>query len=160
MPITVDQHGNILDGHHRKRIAEQLGAPYDRLKRWCENDEERQEIARTLNSDRRQLTEEQRRAVAAELRQQGHSYRAIGGALGISHTQAREDVQTEKSESSFQSEPERVTRQGGGSYPARRPQVLTRNDREQESAPVLPDMSSRNASLDAKRAARAARGRA
>jgi len=38
------------------------------------------EIQRTLNADRRQLTEEQRRQVAANLRQEGHSYRAIGAA--------------------------------------------------------------------------------
>ena len=84
VPITVDQHGEVLDGHHRKRIAEELKAPYDRLVRVCETDEERLEIARTLNADRRQLTEEQRRAVAVDLRRDGHSERAIAGALGVS----------------------------------------------------------------------------
>lgn len=28
VPIVRDQHGNILDGHHRVRIAEDLGITY------------------------------------------------------------------------------------------------------------------------------------
>lgn len=51
--------------------------PYQCLIRECADDEERREIALTLNADRRQLTEEERRQVALELRGQGKSYRAI-----------------------------------------------------------------------------------
>jgi hypothetical protein len=92
VPITVDQHGNVLDGHHRKRIAEQLGVPFDRLKRWCDDDDERREIARTLNADRRQLSEEQRKAVAIQLRKDGHSIRAIAGALDVPHPTIQRDT--------------------------------------------------------------------
>lgn len=157
VPITVDQHGNLLDGHHRKRIAEELKVPFDRLKRWCEDDDERREIARTLNADRRQLSEEQRREVAADLRQQGHSYRAIGGALGVDERTVRRDMERSTAAGAAVDEPDRITGLDGKSRPSRRPQVLTRNDREQEQAPVLPDMSSRGASIDAKRAERIAR---
>lgn len=134
VPVTVDQHGAMLDGHHRARIADELGVPYDRLVRHCADDDERREIARTLNADRRQLDEEQRRPVAVELRQQGHSYRAIGGALGVSDWTVRNDVKEEERLRGTSQSPDRVIRQGGGSYPARRPQVYARDEREQEAA--------------------------
>lgn len=135
VPVVKDQHGRTLDGHHRARIADELGVKYRVDVITVASDEEAQEIARTLNADRRQLTEEQRRAVAVELRQQGYSYRAIAGALGVSHTQVRNDVEAVRLESTFQSEPERVIRQGGGSYPARRPTVVAaKNEREAERA--------------------------
>lgn len=155
VPITVDQHGNVLDGHHRKRIADQLSVPYDRLKRWCDDDVERREIAHTLNADRRQLSEEQRREVATELRSGGHSLRAIAGALGSSKDTIARDLAAVSCETAA----DRIAGLDGKSYPSRRPQVLTRNDREQEQAPVLPDMSSRGASIDAKRAERIVRER-
>jgi len=162
VPITVDQNGVMLDGHHRKRIAEEERVPFDRLVRVCESDDERREIARTLNSDRRQLTEDQRRSVAVELRQQGHSYRAIAGALGVDHKTVMTDVRKaeEIGEHSPISEPDRVVRQGGGSYPSRRPQVIARDDREQQRAQsaleAIPDLTA-NRTLDVKRAERIAR---
>ncbi len=33
VPIEVDEHGNVLDGHHRKRIAEELGIGYRTISR-------------------------------------------------------------------------------------------------------------------------------
>lgn len=123
VPVVKDQHGETLDGHHRSRIADELGVKYRVDVVTVSSEDEAREIARTLNADRRQLDEEQRRAVVVELRRHGHSYRAIGGALGVSHTQARNDVEAARLETTFQSqdEPERVVRQGGGSYPAKRP---------------------------------------
>jgi ParB-like chromosome segregation protein Spo0J len=92
VPITTDQHGAVLDGHHRKRIADELGITYETRVRECCSDEERREIAFTLNADRRQISAEQRRAVAIELRKMKHSYRAIAGALGVDHTTIMDDV--------------------------------------------------------------------
>ena len=160
VPITVDQRGEVLDGHHRKRIAEELKAPYDRLVRVCETDEERLEIARTLNADRRQLTEEQRRAVIAELARRGHSNRAIAGAVGFSEAQVRKDIAVEELRTGTQLKPERTTGLDGKSRPSRRPQVIARDDREQERAQsalaAVPDVNARR-TLDVKRAERIAR---
>lgn len=162
VPVVKDQHGRIIDGHHRSRVADQLGVKYRVDVLQVSDEDEAREIARTLNSDRRQLTEEQRRAVAIELRQQGHSYRAIGGALGVSHTQARQDVEAARLESTFQSspEPDRVVRQGGGSYPARRPTIVAaKNEREaeraQEALALVPESNGRV--YDVKRIERIAR---
>lgn len=138
VPVTVDQHGAMLDGHHRARIADALSVPYDRLVRHCEDDDERREIAHTLNADRRQLTDEQRRTVSAQLRADGHSLRAIAGALGVSKDTVARDLEIVSPETI----PDRVVRQGGGSYPSRRPQVLARDDREQERAQAVLEVMS------------------
>lgn len=122
-PVTRDQHGRILDGHHRVRIAAEEGvAIADDVVIHVEDDDEAREIARTLNSDRRHLSEEQRRAVAVDLRRAGHSERAIAGALGVSQPTVHRDLQRAEIDSGESISPERVTRQGGGSYPARRPE--------------------------------------
>lgn len=158
VPITVDQHGAVLDGHHRKRIAEKVGAKYDRLIRYCADDDERREIAHTLNADRRQLTEDQRRAVVAELRREGHSLRAIAGAIGVSHTQVAKDVAATVNE--FTVQPDRVRSLDGKSRPARRPQVIARDEREQNRAQaalaLVPDVTATR-TLDVKRLERVAR---
>lgn len=123
VPVVRDQHGNTLDGHHRSRIATELKVDYRVDVVQVNSDEDGREIQRTLNADRRQLSEQQRQEVALALRQEGHSYRAIAGALGVDHKTVRADVLA-IGENSPISLPERVSRQGGGSYPSRRPTVV------------------------------------
>lgn len=156
VPVSVDQDGNILDGHHRKRIAEELKVPYDRLIRHCADDDERREIAHTLNADRRQMTDEQRKAVAVELRQQGHSLRAIAGAVGTSLGTVQRDLATVSPDTV----PDRIKSLDGKTRPSRRPQVIARDNREQQRAQtalaVVPEVSA-NRTLDVKRIERVAR---
>lgn len=120
VPVVKDQHGRIVDGHHRSRIAVEVGVTYVTQTVTVADDDEAREIARTLNADRRHLTDEQRREVVAHLRGLGHSLRAIGAAVGIDKKQVQRDL--EKIGDSVPN-PERVIRQGGGSYPASRPRV-------------------------------------
>lgn len=132
VPVVKDQHGNIIDGHHRSRIADQLGVPYRVDVVQVADEDEAREIARTLNSDRRHLSDEQRRQVVAHLRSLGHSLRAIGAAVGVDKKQVQRDL--EKIGDTVPN-PERVIRQGGGTYPARRPTVVAAKDeREAERA--------------------------
>jgi hypothetical protein len=98
LPVVKDQYNRVLDGHQRVRVAEALGVPYETTIRRVASDDEALALAKTLNAERRQLSEEQRRAVAFVLRQEGHSLRAIGAALGVSHVQARTDVQKAEAE--------------------------------------------------------------
>lgn len=159
VPVVRDQHGNMLDGHHRSRIADDLGVKYQVTVLTVHDDDEAKEIARTLNADRRQLTEEQRREIAAELRREGHSYRAIGGALGVSHEQARKDASGVKSLT-----PEGRTRgTDGKSYPAKRPTlVAAKNEKEAERAQqALTSIGAESSGrvYDVKRAERVARER-
>jgi ParB-like chromosome segregation protein Spo0J len=119
VPVVRDQTGRVLDGHHRVRLAEELGVSYEAHVREVADDDEAQEIARTLNADRRHLTEEQRRPVVKALAEEGHSRRAIGRALGVSHDTVRRDLQSQVDDAVHL--PERVEGQDGKSYPVRKP---------------------------------------
>jgi DNA-binding NarL/FixJ family response regulator len=83
VPIIRDQNGNILDGRHRSRIAGELGVDCPEVIKTVASEEEAATIARDTNLSRRHLSAEKRREIAAALRQQGHSLRAIAGALGV-----------------------------------------------------------------------------
>lgn len=131
VPVVRDQNGRTIDGHHRARLADELGMSYrvDVVK--VADDDEAREIARTLNSDRRHMTADQRQDVAASLRAAGHSLRAISGALGVSQTQIQRDLATVTDVTV----PDRTIGLDGKSRPATRPMIVaTRNVREAERA--------------------------
>lgn len=91
-PVVVDQHGRIIDGHHRSRIAGEEGVEVPVAMREVADDDELREFARSLNLDRRHMPAGQRREIVAALRAEGHSLRAIAGAVGVHHTQVRKDL--------------------------------------------------------------------
>jgi len=160
VPVAKDQHGEILDGNHRARIADRLGVKYRVDVIQVGSDEERREISWTLNADRRQLTEEQRRSVVADLRQQGHSTTAIAGALGVGQSTVSRDV-AELTHAGKLEQPDRVKGLDGKSRPARRPTVVAaKNEREagraQEALISLGDDAPSRV-MDVKRAERLAR---
>lgn len=74
-------------------------------------------IARTLGEDRRAMPKAERLPVVAHLLAEGHSKRAIGDAVGVSHTQIYRDAAEIGTDVPI---PSRVSRQGGGTYPAQR----------------------------------------
>lgn len=126
VPIAMDQHGRTIDGHHRARIAGELGVPYRIDVIRVRDDDEAREIARTLNADRRHLTSEQIRDVAIALRQDGHSIRGIAGALGVPRTNIEREVSGVPSGT-----PERTKGIDGKSYPSTRPVLVpTLNSRD------------------------------
>lgn len=92
VPIVVDQNGRIIDGHHRARIARELNVTCPQVSRRVRDDEDANELAYSLNADRRQMSAEQRRQVVADLREQGYSLRAIAGVVGVSHQQVTRDL--------------------------------------------------------------------
>ena len=92
MPVVHDQHGRLIDGYHRTRLAQELGVSYRVDVLAVRDEEEAREIAYTLNTDRRQLTPEQRQEVAKALREMGHSLRAIAGALGAGKSTIADDL--------------------------------------------------------------------
>jgi ParB-like chromosome segregation protein Spo0J len=102
VPVVYDQHGHILDGHQRVRIATALGGiTADAVKpgggkaitKQVKDDAEAFEIARTLNMDRRHLIDiDQRREMVADLREQGHSVRAIAEAMGVGKSTVMDDL--------------------------------------------------------------------
>jgi len=116
VPVVFDQHGHVLDGHHRRRIAEEVGVDYRSDVVVVADADEAREVARTLNSDRRHLTVEQRREMVAALREEGHSLRAIAGATGTSLGTVQRDVAGVSPDT-----PAEIHGQDGKRYPACRP---------------------------------------
>lgn len=122
VPVAKDQHGNIIDGHHRARIATELGVDCSVLVHQVANEDDARALAATLNTDRRHLDPKQRREMVTELRRQGHSQHAIAGALGVNQSTVQRDIG--KSIDAGASMPETVRTADGRSYPARRPATV------------------------------------
>jgi ParB-like chromosome segregation protein Spo0J len=161
VPVVRDQHGNVIDGHHRARLADSLGVKYRVDVVSVDDEDEAREIARTLNADRRQLTEEQRRQIVRVLREQGHSVRAIAGALGVGKSTVADDA-AQLSAAGQLEQPDRVRGLDGKSRPGTRPTIVAaKNEREaeraQEALSVLGADTPSVPVLDVKRAERAAR---
>jgi ParB-like chromosome segregation protein Spo0J len=86
VPIIVDQHGRILDGHNRSRIAAELGIELPRETNHVTDDDEAEDLAVALNCARRHLTRDQTREVIAReiQRRPDDSDRAIARRVGCS----------------------------------------------------------------------------
>lgn len=64
VPVEVDEDGNILDGHNRAEIAQELKIPCPTtVKAGLKTPEEKRRYARTMNSARRQMTPEKKRRI-------------------------------------------------------------------------------------------------
>jgi len=123
VPVAKDQHGNILDGHQRARIADELGIRYPVNIIEVADEDEGREIARTLNEDRRAMPKAERLPVVKALREEGHSLRAIAGAVGVTKSQVERDLSGVPSGT-----PAATRGLDGKSYPARREPKLPEDD--------------------------------
>lgn len=88
VPVTVDQHGRVLDGHNRSAIARELGIDYPTVVVEVADDEAAMDLAVTLNGARRHLNQEQKRALIEHelIRRPYDSDRAISRRVGCSPT--------------------------------------------------------------------------
>ena len=86
VPIIVDQHGRVLDGHNRLALAAKLGIDCPREVRHVADDEEAADLAVTLNCARRHLTRDQvRQVIVSEAdRRPADSDRTIARRVGCS----------------------------------------------------------------------------
>jgi hypothetical protein len=86
-PIIVDEDGNVLDGHHRARICQELGISPPTEVRTGLTEEQKHDLALSLNLQRRHLSQIQKRElIRAELeRNPDRSNRAIGRLLAVDH---------------------------------------------------------------------------
>lgn len=88
VPIEYDEHGNVLDGHHRLQICAELGIrDFPKVIRAGMTEDEKRTHARKLNMARRQLNREQKQGLIREqLRETPEiSDRKIATMLGTSH---------------------------------------------------------------------------
>jgi transposase-like protein len=90
LPVEEDDEGNLLDGHHRRQIAAELGIPCPVRVVPLKTDAEKRAHALRVNTARRQLSPEQsrevrllKRRVAAELRDEGLSQEQVAERLGV-----------------------------------------------------------------------------
>jgi ParB-like chromosome segregation protein Spo0J len=113
-PVVKDEDGNIIDGHHRARIAEELGVECPVIVRSASG---AHDLALDLNTARRGGDLEKRRQMVAELRSQGHSLRAIADAVGTSLGTVQRDLTTV----SVDTVPDRTVGLDGKSRPSTRP---------------------------------------
>ena len=90
-PIIKDAAGNIVDGYHRNKIAEELGLTDIPIKQVDGTEAELQAMAIALNVARRQLDAEDRRELVAQLKAEGKSNRMIAETLGVSEARVRRD---------------------------------------------------------------------
>lgn len=99
--IEFDEDGNVLDGHHRLKICEELGiTDYPRTVREGLTDEEKRFHARKLNMARRHLNQDQRRTLIREQLKETPEYsnRRIADQLNVDHkTIAAQRYELEKS---------------------------------------------------------------
>ncbi|MGW9196097.1 hypothetical protein [Micromonospora chersina] len=86
-PIVVDERGKILDGHHRAKVAAELGFKPAREVVEGLSEQEKRDLAFTLNAARRHMDQAQRRtAVIASLKADPQlSDRQHGRRTGVSH---------------------------------------------------------------------------
>lgn len=87
VPILVDESRRIIDGRHRKRIAEELGYDCPEVVQAGLTEEEKRTLARALNLARRHFsTAEKRQLIADQLAETPQrSNRWIGRQLGVHH---------------------------------------------------------------------------
>src|SRR5262252_5650622 len=124
VPVEVDEHGVILDGHHRVRAwselrAEGVAVPdYPRMVRVGLDDAAKRRHVIMLNLYRRHLAAEQRARFIAELRADGLTLQAIAAAAGVDKETVRRDLRT--SESTFATaKVERTVGKDGKARPTR-----------------------------------------
>lgn len=63
VPITVDENSIVIDGHHRRKIASEIGIDCPTVVKAGLTDTEKRTLALSLNIDRRHLNREQKRAL-------------------------------------------------------------------------------------------------
>jgi ParB-like chromosome segregation protein Spo0J len=119
VPVIVDDELGVIDGANRLCIANELKLEEVPIEmRPGLSDQEKHELAVSLNEHRRHLTAGDRKELAQRMRADGKSYREIGGRLGTSQVQAMRDCEGVTSVT-----PE-ITGRDGKTYPATRPTVV------------------------------------
>ena len=94
VPVEVDESGNVLDGHHRIEICNELGLnDWPTVTKTFGSEEEKQAYIYMVNLARRQLSRDQLKEIREEQRQlallfkrQGKRQNEIGGLLGVSQS--------------------------------------------------------------------------
>ena len=87
VPVVVDQHGRVLDGHNRRSIAAELGIDCPTVVQEVADDQVAMDVAVALNCARRHVTQAQKRDLIRDeiVRRPDDSDRAIARRVGCDH---------------------------------------------------------------------------
>lgn len=135
VPIIVDQDGNIVDGHHRKRACDELGINCLTEVRNFVNETEKLELALTLNCNRRQLNQKQKRKLIEDylLRDAEIADNHLAGIIGVSKNTVASV--RKKLETSCQIEKHETLRgKDGVKRPKKQKRIITNTPKETEKA--------------------------
>lgn len=136
VPIELDEAGNILDGHHRLRACYDLGiTDFPTIIRPGMTEQEKRHHVRALNLDRRHLTQEQKRAVIADILRDEpeRSNRDVAAEVKVDdHTVGA--VRRELEATAEIPQLDRTVGQDGKSRPATRPAIVATGKRETAKA--------------------------
>jgi ParB-like chromosome segregation protein Spo0J len=159
VPIELDEQGNILDGHHRLKICEELGIKnYPTIIRAGLSEEEKLEHVLSLNLNRRHLDRDQRKELVGKLRSKNMSTRRIARVVGVSKDTVYRDSQGVSDDT-----PPTVVGADGKEYPAKKKKTTVVNKdakdlrKSLEALAKTPNEKMPNSVIDAKRAGRLAR---
>jgi ParB/RepB/Spo0J family partition protein len=88
VPIIVDEHGNIIDGHHRAQICQELGITPPQITLTGLTEQQKRTKSRQLNLQRRHLTtKEKQQVITQELEENPTTPNIIiATQLGVSDT--------------------------------------------------------------------------
>lgn len=137
VPVVRDQHGRMIDGRHRARIADQLNVKYRVDVVNVADEDEAREIQRTLNADRRHLSGEQLREhmvfLAEQTNEAGvgkYSENTIAHVVGVDQSHVNRTLRDSELMSTHKL-PEYRKGADGKVRPARRPTIVpARDERE------------------------------
>lgn len=129
VPVELDGDGNILDGHHRVQIAEELGKDYPTVIRLGMTEEEKRSHIRRLNLARRHLSRKQKRElIKGQLKDTPeYSNNRIAQMLGVTVDTVisiRRDMESKGELSKFESLIGADGKEYPGEYQPRRPVSL------------------------------------
>jgi ParB-like chromosome segregation protein Spo0J len=132
VPIEFDENQNVLDGHHRLQICEELGIKnYPSIVRIGMSEDEKKEHILLINLARRHLNAEQRRQAILNVKlETGWSNRRIAELFGVSHVTVMSDLSTGK----FLPVdlPDKTIGKDGKARPAHRPAVMNKDSRDEQ----------------------------
>lgn len=138
VPVVRDQHGGLIDGRHRSRIADELGVKYrvDTVK--VADADEAAEIQRTLNADRRHLSGDQLRDHIVYLAEQTtpagvgeYSEATIAKVVGVDQKHVNRTLRDVEQHRTTPKLPDYRKGADGKVRPARRPMVVASRDEEE-----------------------------
>ena len=143
-PVVDAETGEVLDGHHRVKVWNELRAggirvpDYPRDVRRFGSDEDRIGFLLAANLFRRHLDRKQRAAVVADLRERGWSLRRVSDAIGVHHETVRRDLEGVADATGDASESVTIVGRDQKTYPARRPKpvpsIVVRSARDEARA--------------------------